>query len=103
MQVGTGTEFGTNMKGAVLYKGWLTNGQMFDMSRTDDKGQLQPFIFTMGENTVIPGWEQGLAGMKVGGTRLLIVPPAAGYGPSGKDPIPGNSVLVFVVQLLEVR
>lgn len=103
IQVGTGAELGANMKAAVYYKGWLTNGQLFDASRPDDKGALQPFIFTMGAHQVIPGWEQALAGMKVGGTRLLIVPPAVGYGAAGQGSIPGNSVLIFMVQLAEVQ
>ena len=103
IQVGTGAELGANMKAAVYYKGWLTNGQLFDASRPDDKGTLQPFIFTMGASQVIPGWEQALAGMKVGGTRLLIVPPAVGYGAAGQGSIPGNSVLIFMVQLAEVQ
>lgn len=103
IQVGTGAELGENMKAAVYYKGWLTNGQVFDMSRPNDKGELQPFVFTMGAHQVIPGWEQALAGMKVGGTRLVIVPPAVGYGASGQGPIPGNAVLVFQVQLAAVQ
>ncbi len=103
VQVGTGTELGNNMKAAVYYKGWLTDGTLFDMSRADDKGQLQPFIFTLGAHQVIPGWEQALAGMKVGGTRLVIVPPAVGYGQTGQGPIPGNAVLVFQVQLLDAQ
>lgn len=102
-QAGRGAELKPNMKAAVYYKGWLTDGQLFDQSRPDDKGQVQPFIFTLGGGQVIPGWEQGLAGMKVGGTRLLIIPPAAGYGATGQGSIPGNSVLVFQVQLLEVQ
>lgn len=103
VQVGSGSELQPNMKAAVYYKGWLTNGQMFDQSRPDDKGQIQPFIFTLGGGQVIPGWEQGLAGMKVGGTRMLIIPPAVGYGATGQGSIPGNSVLVFQVQLAEVQ
>lgn len=99
VQVGNGAELKPNMKAAVYYRGWLTNGQMFDQSRPDDKGQLQPFVFTLGGGQVIPGWEQGLAGMKVGGTRLLIIPPAVGYGAAGQGSIPGNSVLVFQVRL----
>lgn len=102
-QVGTGAELKPNMKAAVYYKGWLTNGQMFDQSRTDEKGQIQPFIFTLGGNQVIKGWEQGLEGMKVGGTRLLIIPPVVGYGATGQGSIPGNAVLVFQVQLADVQ
>lgn len=103
VQAGNGAELGANMKAAVYYKGWLTDGRLFDQSRTDDKGQIQPFVFTLGAHEVIPGWEQALAGMKVGGTRLVIVPPAVGYGAAGHDPIPGNAVLVFQVQLAAVQ
>lgn len=101
---GTGAEVGANSKVAVYYKGWLTNGTLFDQSRNDPKtNQLQPFVFQMGAQSVITGWEQGIFGMKVGGTRRLIIPPAVGYGATGQGPIPGNAVLVFDVQLLEVE
>lgn len=103
IQVGTGDELTANKKAAVYYKGWLTNGQLFDSTKTDDKGQLQPFIFTEGAHQVIPGWEEGLAGMRVGGTRLVIVPPSVGYGATGQAPIPPNAVLVFQVQLVAVQ
>lgn len=103
LQVGTGDALTANKKAAVYYKGWLTDGRLFDMTRADKDGKLQPFVFEMGARQVIAGWEQGLGGMKVGGTRLLIVPPAAGYGAAGQDPIPPNSVLVFQVQLLAVQ
>lgn len=103
MQVGSGDELTTGKKAAVYYKGWLTNGQLFDMSRPDKDGKLQPFIFELGANQVITGWEQALFGMKVGGTRLIIVPPAVGYGSSGQNGIPPNAVLVFQVQLLAVQ
>lgn len=103
VQVGTGAELTANKKAAVYYRGWLTNGQMFDQSRTGSDGKTEAFIFTMGAHQVIPGWEQGLNGMKVGGVRLLIVPPAAGYGSTGQGSIPPNSVLVFQVQLAEVQ
>jgi FKBP-type peptidyl-prolyl cis-trans isomerase FkpA len=103
MQSGSGDELTMGKKAAVYYKGWLTNGQLFDMSRPDKDGNVQPFVFELGANQVIPGWEQALAGMKVGGTRLVIVPPAVGYGPSGQGNIPGNSVLIFQVQLLAVQ
>ena len=97
--VGEGAELGADMKAAVFYKGWLTNGQLFDASKPDDKGELQPFVFTLGARQVIPGWEQALAGMKVGGVRLVIVPPAVGYGATGQGPVPANAVLIFQVQL----
>jgi FKBP-type peptidyl-prolyl cis-trans isomerase FkpA len=103
VQIGNGAEVRENKKAAVFYKGWLTNGQMFDQSRTDEKGKLQPFIFTPGTNQVIAGWEQAITGMKVGGTRVFIVPPSVGYGAQGQGSIPPNSVLIFEVQLVAVE
>jgi FKBP-type peptidyl-prolyl cis-trans isomerase len=103
VQAGTGAEVTATSKVAVYYKGWLTNGTLFDQSRTGSDGNLQPFTFTMGQHQVIPGWEEGIAGMKVGGTRLLIVPPSVGYGAAGQGPIPGDSLLVFEVQLVAVQ
>lgn len=103
VQTGNGDTLTANKKAAVYYKGWLTNGKLFDQSQTDSKGQLQPFVFTEGAHQVISGWEQGLDGMKVGGTRLLIVPPSAGYGATGQGSIPPNAVLVFEVQLAAVQ
>jgi FKBP-type peptidyl-prolyl cis-trans isomerase len=95
---GTGSEVVIGKKLAVSYKGWLTNGELFDRSK-----EGSPFVFTMGEHRVIPGWEQGLSGMKTGGRRMLIIPPAVGYGAEGKAPIPPNAVLIFEVELLEVE
>jgi FKBP-type peptidyl-prolyl cis-trans isomerase FkpA len=105
VQKGTGAELVNNKKAAVYYKGWLTNGALFDESKKDDKGALQPFVFAMGAKQVIPGWEQALYGMKVGGVRLVIVPPSAGYGPNPPQGsgIPPNSVLMFQVQLAAVE
>lgn len=103
IQVGTGATIGQTSKVAVYYKGWLTNGQMFDQSRTGSDGKLQPFIFTMGAHSVITGWEQAIYGMKVGGTRLIVVPPSVGYGSTAQGSIPANSVLVFQVQVLDAQ
>lgn len=100
---GTGTTLGNNQTATVVYRGWLTNGQLFDESKTGSDGKLQAFQFKVGSGQVIRGWDQGLTGMKVGGARLVIVPPAVGYGASGQGPIPGNSVLVFQVQLVGVE
>jgi FKBP-type peptidyl-prolyl cis-trans isomerase FkpA len=90
----------------VHYTGWLyhpTNadhkGTEFDSSHRRN----EPFEFTLGTGQVIPGWEQGIVGMKVGGRRRLIIPPDMAYGPSGAgDVIPPNATLVFDVELLEV-
>lgn len=103
LRQGEGSELTAGKKAAVYYRGWLTDGRLFDQSRTGDDGKLQPFVFAMGGRQVISGWEQGLSGMKAGGVRLLIVPPKAGYGASGQGGIPPHAVLVFQVQLLAVQ
>lgn len=96
---GNGAEATAGKKLSVLYRGWLTDGRIFDQNADQNK----PFSFTLGSGQVIAGWEQGLAGMKVGGERLIIVPPAAGYGAVANGPIPANAVLVFDVKLVAVE
>jgi peptidylprolyl isomerase len=82
---------------SVHYTGWLSNGTKFDSSR--DRGT--PASFQIGVGGVIPGWDEAVLTMKVGGKRKLILPPALGYGTAGQPPtIPANSTLVFVVELL---
>jgi len=84
----------------VHYTGWLTTGKKFDSSV--DAGK--PFDFTIGNGEVIKGWEEGVAGMKVGGKRQLRIPPALGYGAKGyPGAIPANATLIFDVQLLGVQ
>jgi FKBP-type peptidyl-prolyl cis-trans isomerase len=84
----------------VQYTGWLMNGKKFDSSY--DHGQ--PFEFRLGAAEVIPGWDVGVATMKVGGTRVLVIPPAMAYGPEGSPPaIPANATLEFQVSLLGVK
>lgn len=100
---GTGTTLTAGHKASVTYKGWLTNGALIDQSPLSASGQPQPFSFTLGNHEVIPGWEEAMYGMKAGGTRLLIIPPAVGYGAQGKGTVPPNAVLVFEVQLLSVQ
>lgn len=102
-QMGDGATLESGKKAVVYYRGWLTNGTLFDQSRADASGKLQTFSFTAGAHQVITGWEQGLIGMKVGGVRLLIVPPVVGYGAAGQGSIPPNSVLIFQVQLADVQ
>src|SRR5580658_7637042 len=85
----------------VHYTGWLTTGKKFDSSV--DAGK--PFDFTIGNGEVIKGWEEGVAGMKVGGKRQLRIPPALGYGAEGTPggPIPPNATLIFDIRLLGVQ
>jgi FKBP-type peptidyl-prolyl cis-trans isomerase len=84
----------------VHYTGWLTNGKKFDSSV--DHGQ--PFTFHLGGGEVIKGWDEGVEGMKVGGKRQLRIPPDLAYGQRGYPPIiPGNSTLIFDVELLGVQ
>ena len=84
----------------VHYTGWLTDGAKFDSSV--DRGQ--PFQFTLGAHQVIAGWDEGVAGMKVGGKRTLIIPPELGYGARGAGGvIPPNATLIFEVELLDVK
>ena len=84
---------------AVHYPGWLTDGTKFDSSR--DRGT--PYVFQLGRQQVIGGWDEGLAGMQVGGRRKLVIPPSLGYGDQANGPIPANSTLVFDVELCGVR
>jgi FKBP-type peptidyl-prolyl cis-trans isomerase FkpA len=97
--LGQGAEAATGSQVKVHYTGWLTNGTKFDSSK--DRGD--PFVFPLGAGYVIPGWDEGVQGMKVGGTRKLTVPPALGYGAQGAGGvIPPNATLVFEVELLAV-
>ncbi len=98
--VGTGNSPSPGQTVSVHYTGWLTNGQKFDSSL--DRGQ--PFQFTLGQGQVIRGWDEGVAGMKVGGKRKLIIPPDLGYGSRGAGGvIPPNAKLIFEVQLLGIQ
>ncbi len=99
LKVGEGAEAKSGNNVTVHYTGTLTNGKKFDSSR--DRGQ--GFSFRLGGGQVIKGWDLGVAGMKVGGSRKLTIPPELGYGARGFPPvIPPNSVLVFEVELLSV-
>ena len=98
--VGSGNAAASGQKVSVHYTGWLTNGTKFDSSK--DRGE--PFIFPLGKGHVIRGWDEGVAGMKVGGKRKLTIPPALGYGTRGAGGvIPPNATLVFEVELLGVN
>lgn len=98
--VGQGEEAKAGKRVSVHYTGTLTNGKKFDSSL--DRGK--PFGFTLGAGEVIKGWDQGVAGMKVGGKRKLTIPADLAYGNRaiGGDLIPANSTLVFEVELLGV-
>jgi len=98
--VGSGAEAKAGDTVSVHYSGWLQDGTKFDSSL--DRGQ--PFEFTLGTGGVIKGWDEGVAGMKVGGKRKLVIPPELGYGANGYTPvIPENAVLTFEVELLDVK
>ena len=104
---GSGNEAVSGRQVTVHYTGWL-----YDQSRGDRKGtkfdssrdRNEPFSFRLGGGQVIPGWDQGVAGMKVGGRRTLTIPPQLGYGSQGAGGvIPPNATLLFEVELLDVR
>ncbi len=97
--VGTGATAMPGNTVKVHYTGFLTTGEKFDSSR--DRGE--PFSFPLGTGQVIKGWDEGVAGMKVGGQRQLRIPPELGYGAAGAGgAIPPNATLIFDVELLEV-
>jgi FKBP-type peptidyl-prolyl cis-trans isomerase FkpA len=94
---GATAEAGQRVK--VHYTGWLTDGSKFDSS----KDRNDPFVFKLGARQVIGGWDEGVQGMRIGGTRKLTIPPHLGYGAAGAGGvIPPNATLVFEVELLEI-
>ena len=99
-KAGDGAEPKSGQTVTVQYTGWLTSGTKFDSSRDRN----QPFSFTLGQGQVIKGWDEGLATMKIGGRRRLIIPAALAYGPAGRPPtIPQNSTLIFDVELISAK
>lgn len=100
MTVGTGAAPAVGQTVQAHYTGWLTDGKKFDSSR--DRGQT--FAFPLGQGRVIRGWDEGIASMKIGGRRLLIIPPDLGYGARGAGGvIPPNATLVFDVELVGIQ
>lgn len=95
--VGTGEVATIGSVVAVHYTGMFQDGTVFDSSVGGT-----PYQFVLGAGQVIPGWDQGLQGMKVGGKRLLIVPPDLAYGADGYGPIPPDSTIVFEVELVDI-
>lgn len=102
LEAGKGAEARTGQSVTVHYTGWLfvdgERGKRFDSSRGGE-----PFTFRLGAGEVIKGWDVGVAGMKEGGIRVLIIPPEDGYGSEGDETIPANSTLMFEVELLKAR
>ena len=88
---------------AMNYTGRLANGTVFDSNVDPKFNHVQPFIFTLGAGQVIPGWDKGIVGMKVGEKKTLVIPPADAYGASGQGPIPPNATLTFDVELLAIK
>ena len=100
LAVGSGATALAGTRVSVHYTGWLTNGTKFDSSHDRN----QPFEFQLGAGQVIRGWDEGVAGMRVGGKRKLTIPPQLGYGARGAGGvIPPDAVLVFEIELLDVR
>lgn len=99
IKTGSGAEVKSGDQVSVHYAGTFQDGTEFDNS----KKRGAPFEFKVGASQVIKGWDEGLVGMKVGGERVLVVPPEKAYGEKGIGPIPGNSTLVFTIELLDIK
>lgn len=98
-KTGEGAEAKVGDQVSVHYVGTLQNGEEFDSS----KKRGVPFEFSLGAGQVIKGWDEGVVGMKVGGQRVLVIPPDMAYGDQGIGPIPGGATLVFAIELLAIK
>lgn len=97
--VGQGADATSGKRVSVGYAGWLADGALFDQSPPG-----RPFAFVLGQGRVISGWEEGVSGMKVGGRRLLVIPPGLAYGRQSPGAgIPPNATLIFDVRLVQVQ
>jgi FKBP-type peptidyl-prolyl cis-trans isomerase len=94
--VGPGADVSPNKSIGVRYRGWLPDGSEFD----NNYSAAAPYSLVLAQASVIAGWKQGIPGMKVGGKRLLVIPPSLGYGSQGRGPIPPNGVMVFQVEVV---
>ncbi len=101
--VGSGATAKSGQAVAVNYTGTLADGTKFDSNVDPAFNHVQPFSFQLGAGEVIKGWDEGVAGMKVGGKRKLVIPASLGYGAQANGPIPANSVLIFEVELLGIQ
>jgi peptidylprolyl isomerase len=99
LKVGEGATVAQGRTLQVLYRGYLANGTEFENNHVP----RSPYPLVLGARRVIAGWEQGIPGMKVGGRRLLVIPPSLGYGSQPNGDIPANSVLVFEVEILSMQ
>jgi FKBP-type peptidyl-prolyl cis-trans isomerase len=97
--IGGGDTASTGDRVTVHYVGHFPDGRVFDSSIARN----EPFQFVLGSGLVIKGWDLGVVGMRVGGKRTLVIPPSLGYGSQANGPIPGNSTLVFDIELLKVE
>ena len=97
--VGSGPTVAAGQLVSVRYTGWLSSGQQFD----SNVSEATPLEFALGAGRLIPGFEQGVAGMRVGGQRQIIIPPSLAWGPGGNERIPGNAIVVFNVEVVSVR
>ena len=99
LTVGTGATVLVGKRVSIHYIGWLSSGTQFDANQPGSS----PFQFTVGTGQVIPGFDEGVRGMAIGGRRQLIIPPSLGYGSTASGPIPANSILVFQIDLVAIQ